>query len=377
MNTEAHAQSGENGATTSKDTARRGPRIVARTALLAVGLLAAAAGVFYLADTLRGIILDMASAERGEWASLLGGGLGVWAFFLIRSGIIGHAFDLVPKTKQVLESLPVPQWSTFLESTYDLSRTLVMPGLVTVFALVFVGQHVRDQVIDPPPSAVARQIDELRLALDSRLDAIESNIGDDRLQAALDAQGYTPERAQRLDRVGVEEARSDDDYFARFPITFEAGALNGDGTAFDRGTDYDPADNSHMVTRLVNALIPCGAVEDPVTLRVEGYASSEPFRNAAASVTSEALNLRLAHERRRSVKAALDAAVMATGAADARRRLLVMEAEDYRTIADMEADRQFNDRPAGGDANPLAQDFLTRAAHIKVMSPGTCRVRSE
>ena len=153
--------------------------------------------------------------------------------------------------------------------------------------------------------------------------------------------------------------------------------MNGDGTAFDRGTDYDPADNSHMVTRLVNALIPCGAVEDPVTLRVEGYASSEPFRDAAASVTSEALNLRLANERRRSVKAALDAAVMATGAADARRRLLVMEAEDYRTIADMEADRQFNDRPAGGDANPLPQDFLTRAAHIKVMSPGTCRVRSE
>ena len=56
-----------------------------------------------------------------------------------------------------------------------------MPGRVTVFALVFVGQHVREQVIDPPQSAVARQIDELRLVLDSRLDVIESNIGDRRL----------------------------------------------------------------------------------------------------------------------------------------------------------------------------------------------------
>ena len=75
----------------------------------------------------------------------------------------------------------MPEWSTFLESTFDLSRTLVMPGRVTVFALVFVGQHVREQVIDPPQSAVARQIDELRLVLDSRLDVIESNIGDRRL----------------------------------------------------------------------------------------------------------------------------------------------------------------------------------------------------
>ena len=159
--------------------------------------------------------------------------------------------------------------------------------------------------------------------------------------------------------------------------------MNDDGTACDRGTDYDSAENSHMVTRLINALIPCGSVEDSVTLRVEGYASSEPFRNAVASVKSEALNLRLANERRRSVKAALDAAVMATGAADARRRLLVMEAEDYRTIADMEADRQFDDQPAGGDANPLPQDSYASGPHqgheskdmpcaVRVVSTGKC-----
>lgn len=40
-------------------------------------------------------------------------------------------------------------------------------------------------------------------------------------------------------------------------------------------------------------------------------------------------------------------------------------------------DAQPAERPAGEDANALALDFPTRAAHVKVMSPGTCRVRSE
>ena len=376
MNTDASARSGGNRGTGSKDTAGKGTRIAVRTALLAAGLLAAVGGIVYLADMLRGTILDMASADRGEWASLLGGGLGVWAFFLIRSGIIGDAFDVVPKTKQVVASLPMPEWSTFLESTLGLSRTLLMPGLVTVFALVFVGEHVRDQVVDPPPSPVSSQLDELRTALDSRLNIIVSTIENTNLQTALDAQGYTPERAQRLDRIGVGEERTDD-YFARFPIAFEAGTLSDDGAAFVSGTEYDPEENSNLVARLINALIPCGALDDPVILRVEGYASSEPFQNTTASVTSEELNLRLANERRRSVKAVLDAAIVATGASDARRRVVVTEAEDYRTIAEMEADREFNDRPAGEDSSRLPQDFLTRAAHIKVMSPATCRAQSD
>ncbi len=374
MNTEANAGTGENKATTSQAAARKGSRIAARMVMLAVGLLAALGGIFYLAVTLRGIIMDLASVDRGEWASLLGGGLGVWALFLIRSGIIEHAFDLVPKARAVVTSLPMPEWSTFLDSTLDLSKTLVMPGLVTVFALVFVGEHVADQVVDPPPSPVSRQIDELRAALNSRLDNIENNVGESDLRAALDAQGYTPDRAQRLDRIGIEADRSDY-YFARFPISFEAGDLSEDGTAFVRGAEYDPEENLDLVARLVNALIQCGTVEDPVRLRVEGYASSEPFYNTTATVTSEDLNLRLANERRRSVKEALDAAIVATGSEDAQRRFLVVEADDYRTIDDMEADREFNDRPAGEDSNRLPQDFLTRAAHVKVMSPGTCGVR--
>ena len=131
MNTEANAGTGETSATTSNARPRKGPRIFARTTMLAVGLLAAAAGIYYLAVTLRGIILDMAEADRGEWASLMGGGLGVWAFFLVRTGIIERAFDLVARLRDVIESLPAPQWSTFLGHTLELSKTLMMPALVT------------------------------------------------------------------------------------------------------------------------------------------------------------------------------------------------------------------------------------------------------
>ena len=378
MNTEANAGTGQ---TTPNATPRKGPRIFARTAILAVGLLAAAGGIYYLALTLRGIILDMAAADRGEWASLMGGGLGVWAFFLVRTGIIERAFDLVPRLRAVLESLPAPQWPTFLGNTLELSKTLMMPALVTVFALVFVGEHVAEQVTepvdDPPTSPVSRQIYALRAALDSRLDNIESNLGDTPFRAALNAQGYTPDRARRLDRIGTEAADRSDYYFARFPIAFDAGILSDDGTTFVRGAAYDPEANRDLVARLVNALVQCGTADDPVRLRVEGYASSEPFLNTTGDVTSDDLNLRLANERRRSVKEALDAAMVAAGSEDALRRFLVTEADDYRTIDEMEADREFNDRPAGDNPSRLPQDFLTRAAHVKVMSPGTCRVRPD
>lgn len=345
-------------------------------ALLVVGLLAATGGIVILAVMLRGIILDTASADRGEWASLLGGGLGAWAYFLIRSGIIDQTLDLVPKAIAVIKSLPKPEWSNFLQSTLDLSRTLVLPGVVTLFALVFVGEHFREQIANPPPPPVLRKIDDLTFLINDRLDTIEQNIGANVVQEGLNNEGYTPERAERIDLIGVDERRSDY-YFARFPISFQAGELSDDGTIFESGTEYNTDDNSNLVSRLVNALVYCGAVDDPVILRVEGYASSEPFENTLASVSSDDLNARLANERRRSVKAALDSAIAATGLANAELRILVTEADNYNTVDEMEADREFNDRPAGEDSNSLPQDFLTRAAHIKVLNPGTCGVRPD
>ena len=210
-------------------------------------------------------------------------------------------------------------------------------------------------------------------AINARLDMIDGILQNRDVQSELEAQGYTRARAERIDLIGTAGPQTGY-YFARFPISFPAGDLSDDGTAFVAGAQYDPDDNSDLVSRLVDALVNCGAVDDPVLLRVEGYASSEPFQNATASVSSDELNVRLANERRRAVQDALDSAIAATGLADAERRIRVIEAEGYRTVAEMEADREFNDRPAGDDSNRLPQDFLTRAAHIKVLNPGTCRV---
>ncbi|MCZ0954636.1 MAG: hypothetical protein OXQ89_14120 [Rhodospirillaceae bacterium] len=375
MNTDIEAEQGKTAEAALTRRSRKWPRIAGRTALLAVGLLAIVMGIVYIADTLRGIILEMPSAESGEWASLLGGGLGVWAFFLIRSGLVENMLELAPKVKMVAASVPVPEWSPFFESVLDLFRTLVLPGIVTVFALVFVGEQVREQIVEPAPTSVERQIEELRLAIEPRLENIVGQIENRDLQDALDAQGYTPQRAQQLDLIGGE-VQQPDNYFARFPISFEPGSLNDAENAFASGVDYDPEENADLVSRLVNALIHCGVVDDPVILRVEGYASSGPFEITAANLSSDELNVRLANERRRSVKDALDAAILATRLDDAQRMILVIEADDYQTIAEMELDREFNDRPAGEDSNRLPQDFLTRAAHIKVMNPGACRVRS-
>ena len=183
-------------------------------------------------------------------------------------------------------------------------------------------------------------------------------------------------RAERSDLIGTAGPQTGY-YSARFPTGFPTGDLSDDGTAFVAVAQYDPDDNSDLVSRLVDALDNSGAVDDPVLLRVEGYASSEPFKNAAASVSSDELNVRLANERRHAVKNALDSPIAATGLADAERRIRVIEAQDYRTVAEMEADREFNDRPPGDDSNRLQQDFLTRAAHLKVLDPGTCRVPSD
>ena len=60
---------------------------------------------------------------------------------------------------------------------------------------------------------------------------------------------------------------------------------------------------------------------------------------------------------------------------DATDRFDPLDVAVYRGLREMERDREFNDRPlgaAGEEAQP--QDFLTRAAHIKVMHPGHCAV---
>lgn len=189
--------------------------------------------------------------------------------------------------------------------------------------------------------------------------------------------GYTRQRATFLDRLGT------DYYFARFPILFVAGTPAGDVESgfeateveFQEGADYDADANGDLVARVVEALIPCGAGDGsrPVRLRVEGYASSAPF-SGFDEVESLRLNVLLANERRRAVADALEAEISRR---EAETRVEVLEAPDYGRIEEMERDREFNDRPNGTTAGEggMAQDLLTRAAHIKVLDPARCAVR--
>ncbi len=160
----------------------------------------------------------------------------------------------------------------------DLFRTLVAPGVVSVFALVFAGEHVRDQVIDPPPSLMSRRSDELSMAPGSRLGIIDSLVGNLELQAALDARGYTPARAQRLDRIGVGE-RPSEYYFARFPIGFEAGELERHGRRVGGGSRIQRPPHrrrfQHAATGLPYA---CGPHQGPAsrdTRRERGLSAAD------------------------------------------------------------------------------------------------------
>ena len=126
--------------------------IVTRILILIIGLAIAIGAIVAAAEWLRGVILNAPLEGRGEWASLLGGGLGTWAFFLIRSGIIEQTFDLIPKIRGVWTSIYSTEWPPFRDHTFDLVRTMFLPGIVTVFALVFVGEQVREQIVNPPPS---------------------------------------------------------------------------------------------------------------------------------------------------------------------------------------------------------------------------------
>ena len=189
---------------------------------------------------------------------------------------------------------------------------------------------------------------------------------------AMTVQGYTRERAVLLDRLAA------DYYFARFPITFERAELTKDISEheFGAGVEYIADSNGDLVRRLVKALVPCGTVDKPVYLKVEGYASSEPFKNQETGelIESNKLNVRVANERRRNVEDALRKAINNSQVTEG--GIVVTDVADHNDLAEMERDREFNDRPDEGDTGNgrFEQDFLTRAAHIKVLSPGNCAV---
>lgn len=202
---------------------------------------------------------------------------------------------------------------------------------------------------------------------------------------ALTAQGFTTERAALLDRLAIESPRAEH-YIARFPVLFEAADLGPPGALpeipdvaeveFGPGVQYDANRNANVIGALVTALAPCaGNGPDRVELRVEGYASSQPFRNEEGAVlhNSDELNVHLANERRRVVEGLLRLAIADEGVQN---RMVLAEVPNYAGLDEMIGDREFNDRPGGLEvvAEAPPQDMFTRAAHIKVLHAGLCAV---
>ena len=207
-----------------------------------------------------------------------------------------------------------------------------------------------------------------------------------RVREAMTAQGYTDERAQLLEYLrerGAWRNMPAEYYFARFPVMFAEGTIGmackaGDfelkEVGFRRGTTYDPIANNDVIKNLVEALSPCGSSEKPVWLKVEGYASSKPFRDCTAA-QSEALNVRIANERRKAVETALRNEKMSSPAGES---IELTYVADYTEIEEMIWVREFADRPQGyvpATDDQFPQDLFTLAAHIKILSPGRCAPR--
>ena len=209
-----------------------------------------------------------------------------------------------------------------------------------------------------------------------------------KMKNAMADHGYTVGRADLLDNLAMLEAPSIEALGDRFriPILFERAQLGGNDETvlalpedlsdvrFPAGLDYARARDRDLIRELVSALAACGAAEGgrPVRLRVEGYASSEPFERAERDVSLR-LNVHLANERRRVVESELRAEVRRLGVEAA---IELAEVEDYTGISEMERYRRFNDRPGDSPARGnYEQDLFTRAAHIRILDLSGCSYR--
>ncbi len=349
----------------------RGIVIFGKVVVLAAGVSAAAWATWWVADWLRRMILAQPLTDGDEWAALLGGGLAAWALFLFRSGFIEQTLDILPRAKDMLTGLRTPGWKPFLSDFGSFVRTMAIPGIVTVFALVFAGNGIVNQIVPPVDQEpdLATRIEKISTEIDQRLTTLENNVRGVNLRAALDEQGYTERRAGFLEVLeslsGGNGGYPSDYYFARFPVGFAAAKVNNAGQLIG-GVDAPSVRNPELVQEIVQAFLPCGSAsgDDPVILKVEGYASSEPF---SARADSDELNVKTANARRHTVARMLRDEIGSENAG----RVVVRESDDYESLAAMEQDREFNDLAGGGSED---QYLLTRAAHVKVLHPGRCAV---
>ena len=281
----------------------------------------------------------------------------------IAGTVLGVSLGFIKTTGVVLGRLvrwiAAPGWRGFLPhvSVFSLMVPLTLASIAFSLALVL-------------------------LVLDGEDDELQF---EEQIKTAMEAQGYTTRRAGLVDRlVWLPRERNAPDG-RRFPIMFERGQIAEDDNSilaltddvsdvrFSAGLGFAAPRDRSLIATLVRALAPCGAsgtgTGRPVVLRVEGYASSEPFERAEGDL-SRRLNVHLANERRRVVESELRAEARRLGVGGAIR---VPEGEDYTVIAEMEEHRRFNDRPGDSSARgEYEQDFFTRAAHVLIEDLSAC-----
>jgi len=335
-----------------------GRRVALKTVVLAVTMVLAAAAVYLAANRFRWAMLSILPDGIAEWATLLSsGGMGIWAFFLIKSGIAQHTLELVLKAKALWRSLRLPDWAPFMGSLGDFMRAAAYPSVVTAFALFFIynevyewagaseGNETQKQAVAPngqsEDSELVAQMDALRKQLDSGLERIR----------------------EKLDGADMRS----DDHFGQFPIRFKKGSLNETGTALVAGAQEESVRNPELIEEIAKTFLPCGddSGNNPVILKVEGYASSKHFDGRP---DSNEWNLALANGRRKTAARMLRSHI---GSGN-EQRVVVCESEDYKSLGEMERDREFDDR--SGSSNSY---LFTQSAHIKVLHPGMCKVSEE
>jgi len=330
-----------------------GRTVALKVVVLAVSLVLAGAAIYFVADWFRKTILHESSDGIGGWIALLGGGMAVWAFFLIQSGIAQQTLELVAKAKTLWNSVWTPDWAPFMGSLGDFMRTAVYPGIATVFALVFgieVKERAATREVEPKHSELAERIDVLDDKLDSNLKSISDKLGGIGGRAA---------------EANPDQRGSDYHYF-RFPISFEQGSLDESLATLDAGIKVSERGQG-LIEYLAKALLPCGDAtgKNPVILKVEGYASSQPFQG---NPKSNEWNVNLANARRQTVAQMLRDKF----GSENEQGVVVCESADYQSLGEMERERQFDDRPVPGDSED--QYLFTRSAHIKVLHLGRCEM---
>lgn len=190
-------------------------------------------------------------------------------------------------------------------------------------------------------------------------------------------------------RPAVLDWIPEDYYFARFPVTFSKARLDENQLAerdeevsllpFVDGVSYIAEDNGQVIRKLIRSLLPCtdSTSDNPVVLKVEGYSSSAPFtyngNMELSSSVSDALNVRVANERRSNVESEIQREIENIGGLG----IVVELGDDYDNLEQMQYDREFNDRPIGNARldDDFYQDLFTRSAHIMLTDLGNCMVR--